>query len=63
MDSEAAFKCKGYRVESLLAGYLDKGSAHWKGGLVCECMGRSTIGGVQCVEVNTESTFSIYHRN
>ena len=32
MDSEAAFKCDDNGLESLLAGYVVKGSVHWKGG-------------------------------
>ena len=32
MDSAAAFKCDGYRLESLLAGHIDKVSVHLRGG-------------------------------
>ena len=32
MGSAAALKCNGYGFESLLAGYLDKGSVHWREG-------------------------------
>ena len=31
MDSVAALQCNGYGLDSSLAGYLDKGSVHWKG--------------------------------
>ena len=39
VDSAAALKCNGYRLESLSAGHLDKGSAYWRRDMVCECMG------------------------
>ena len=32
MDNAAAMKCNGERLESSLAGHLDKGSVHWWGG-------------------------------
>ena len=32
MDSAAALKCNDYTLESLLTGYLDKDSVHWRGG-------------------------------
>ena len=31
MDSAAAMKCNNYRLESSLAGHLDKSSVHWRG--------------------------------
>ena len=31
MDSAAAVKCIGYRLESLLAGHFNKGSVYWRG--------------------------------
>ena len=31
VDSAAALKHKGYWLESLLAGYLDQSSVHWRG--------------------------------
>ena len=49
VDSEAAFKCNGYRLESLLAGHLNKGSVHRRERLECECKGTVyTRGSAQC---------------
>ena len=40
IDSAPALKCSGYKLESWLAGHLEKGNVHWRGaGLVSECMG------------------------
>ena len=33
MDSVAALKCNDYRLESWLAGHLEKGRVHWRGEL------------------------------
>ena len=30
-NSAPALKCNGYKLESWLAGHLEKGSVHWKG--------------------------------
>ena len=38
MDSVAVLKCNDYRLEFLLAGHLDKSSAHWRGRSICEWM-------------------------
>ena len=35
VDSAAALKCKGCRLKSSLAGYLDEGSVHWRGSPLC----------------------------
>ena len=39
MDSAAALKCNDDGLESLLTGYLEKSSKHWKESQVCKCMG------------------------
>ena len=53
VDVAAAFKCNGYRLESLLVGHLEKGSVHWRGSSVCDCTGQCTQGGGQ--------NFLVYH--
>ena len=52
VDHAAALKCCGYGFESLLAGYLDKGSVH--------CRGPQFVivqGSVQCGGMYTGDTF------
>ena len=73
MGSAPALKCSDYRFESSLAGYLDKGSVHWKGRPKCECTGVCTLGGItlwasvhwgelRCGQVYTEGAnfFNLY---
>ena len=44
VDGAAALKCNGYRLESSLAGHLDKRNAQWRKSLVCECTGKCITG-------------------
>ena len=51
MNHPAASKCNGYGLESLLAGYLDKGSLHCRDP-VCEFLGSVHWEGVKIGSAN-----------
>ena len=44
VDSAPALKCNSNGLASWLAGHLEKGRVHWRGGSACACTGWCTLG-------------------